>query len=125
MASVGGLSVDAMRLVGDASAAPGMEVATVTRPGTDLAAYRQQGRRPVLATYETDKFVSGGSGVKSAKAAYAGLMGGLVTLVDDHGQSYQVVVREVRVTREVAVVAVVGASGDRLVTARWAVEVVG
>ena len=122
MPSIGNVTLDALNVSNDGFAPQGIETEELERPGANGVTYRQIGRRPNPAEYESVHGYTSVSNRQAGKVAYLNLKGRAVSLVDDHGASATVIVRDVRILSERKAELVVGYSGEHLMTAKWTVE---
>lgn len=86
MASIGGYSF--ITLEGGLNPGSGEQLEEITRPGVDGVAYRRIGRRGVPFRMQSLADVANAANAHSLILNYKALQGGLVTLVDETGQSW-------------------------------------
>ena len=95
MASIGGHTVFSISGLPEPAAHRNV---LLERPGVDGASARTEGLRAEETTVMTTTFVDGAAAVKSTPETYAALVGSIVTVVDDFGNSvHNVLVQAVRV----------------------------
>lgn len=111
MSSIGGISQIAIK--GPPLGPMGQMVEVFTRSGVDGVAARQLGLRPGINQPVSVTDAEDSDDVQTLKAAYAAMRGTLVTVIDDHGETFDnVLVQDVRVDAQRAVAG--GGGGPRV-----------
>lgn len=125
MPSLGSVDFEILNASGSVIGDQGQDLESIERAGADGRAYRTLGTRPKAAQYQGIKGHSSASSLTSTKASLRGLVGTRTTLVDDLGQTHNVVVLSVDFTREKVAGLVVGFGGAYLLSVTLTVEVNG
>ena len=102
----------------------GTELEPIERRGSSGTDYRSIGTRPMPASYSTVSTFTSAPSRRTAKANYNAMQGTAQTMTDAFGESYDVIVKKVRITKESRAAITVGpdVSGNFLLMATFELE---